>query len=53
MSSENSGKKLKDKVNANGQYFIGDIPLYVAMDSADVWVHKELLNLMGTAIPLT
>jgi 4-alpha-glucanotransferase len=45
-------QKLKDKVNANGQYFIGDIPLYVAMDSADVWVHKELFELDGDCNPI-
>lgn len=29
--------KLKEYANKNGIYIIGDIPIYVAYDSADVW----------------
>ncbi len=35
-------KALKDYANANGVYIIGDIPLYVAYDSSDVWARPEL-----------
>lgn len=38
-------KKLKDYVNALGIKIIGDIPLYVAYDSADVWAQPELFRL--------
>lgn len=38
-------KKLKAYVNGLGIEIIGDIPLYVAMDSADVWVHNDLFEL--------
>ena len=38
-------KKLKDYVNGLGIKIIGDIPLYVAYDSADVWAHPELFKL--------
>ncbi|MBE5962700.1 MAG: 4-alpha-glucanotransferase [Lachnospiraceae bacterium] len=36
---------LKKYVNSLGIQMIGDIPLYVAMDSADVWVHPSLFEL--------
>ena len=38
-------KKLKSYANANGIRIIGDIPIYVAMDSADTWAHPELFEL--------
>lgn len=37
--------KLKNYANENGVYLIGDIPLYVSMDSSDVWVHGDLFEL--------
>lgn len=42
--------KLKKYANARGIQIIGDIPLYVALDSADVWAHRDafLLNKDGT-----
>lgn len=38
-------KKVKQYANRKGIKLIGDIPLYVAMDSADVWVHGRLFEL--------
>lgn len=38
-------KALKSYANAAGVRIIGDIPLYVARDSADVWAHPELFKL--------
>jgi len=38
-------KKLKAYVNELEIEIIGDIPLYVAMDSSDVWVHSDLFEL--------
>lgn len=38
-------KKLKQYVNSLGIKIIGDIPLYVAYDSADVWGNPELFKL--------
>lgn len=35
-------KKLKEYANHNGIQIIGDIPIYVAFDSADSWSHPEL-----------
>lgn len=36
---------LKEYANSRGIKIIGDIPLYVAYDSADVWAHPELFRL--------
>lgn len=44
-------KKLKTYANANGIRIIGDIPIYVAMDSADTWAHPELFELDRDNIP--
>lgn len=38
-------KALKAYAYSKGIYIIGDIPLYVAMDSADVWAHSDLFEL--------
>ena len=38
-------KKLRAYANAAGISIIGDIPIYVALDSADVWTHPELFLL--------
>lgn len=43
---------LKQYVNGLGLKFIGDIPLYVAMDSSDVWVHKDLFELDEDCEPI-
>lgn len=36
---------LKEYVNGLGIQIIGDIPLYVALDSSDVWVDSDLFEL--------
>ena len=36
---------LKKKINELGVSVIGDIPIYVAADSADVWGHSELFQM--------
>jgi 4-alpha-glucanotransferase len=38
-------KKLKEYANASGIKIIGDIPIYVSYDSADVWANPQLFNL--------
>ena len=38
-------KKLKSYANENGIEIIGDIPIYVALDSADTWSAPELFHL--------
>jgi 4-alpha-glucanotransferase len=37
--------ELKQYANERGIYIIGDIPIYVAHDSADVWAHPEIFCL--------
>ncbi len=36
---------LREYTNNLGIKIVGDIPIYVAHDSADVWVHRELFHL--------
>ena len=36
--------KLKEYANENGIEIIGDMPIYVAFDSADAWASKELFQ---------
>ena len=38
-------KALKAHANASGIQVIGDVPIFVAEDSADVWGHPELFQL--------
>lgn len=43
---------LKKYANEKGVQIIGDIPIYVAMDSADTWAHPELFQLDENQMPL-
>ena len=43
--------KLKAYANKKGIQIIGDIPLYVALDSADVWVNREDFQLDKNGCP--
>ena len=43
--------KLKHYANGRGIRIIGDIPIYVAMDSADSWAHPELFQFDGECLP--
>jgi 4-alpha-glucanotransferase len=38
-------RALKRYANRRGVRLIGDVPLFVAHDSADVWVHRDLFKL--------
>ena len=42
---------LKAYANNAGIRIIGDIPIYVAMDSADAWAHPELFQLNEHNVP--
>lgn len=44
--------KLKAYANEKGIRLIGDIPIYVAMDSADTWANPELFQLDENNVPL-
>lgn len=43
--------KLKDYANAQGISIIGDIPIYVAEDSADVWASPQLFQMDADGRP--
>ena len=45
-------KALKAYANDQGVQIIGDIPIYVAMDSADVWASPELFYLDEENVPI-
>ena len=38
-------QEIKSYANKNGIKILGDIPIYVSYDSADVWANKELFQL--------
>ncbi len=44
-------KKLKTYANENGIEIIGDIPIYVSIDSADAWANPKLFQLDGNYMP--
>ena len=43
--------ELKEYINGLGIHIIGDLPIYVAMDSADVWAEPEMFLLDEHRIP--
>ena len=45
-------KKLKQYANVRGIRIIGDIPSYVALDSADAWANPELFQFDENSVPL-
>lgn len=45
-------RKLKEYCNKKGISIIGDIPIYVAHDSADVWAQPEIFHLDERGNPL-
>lgn len=44
-------KQLKTYANENGIRIIGDIPIYVAADSADTWANPQLFQLTEDGVP--
>jgi 4-alpha-glucanotransferase len=45
-------QKLKAYCRQRGIRFLGDVPIYVAHDSADVWAHPELFQLDESGNPI-
>jgi 4-alpha-glucanotransferase len=43
--------KLKKYANSKGVRIIGDIPLYVSLDSVDVWANQDIFLLDGDSKP--
>jgi len=47
-------QKLRKYANKNGIQIIGDLPIYVALDSVDVWANQDIFELdPKTALPTT
>jgi 4-alpha-glucanotransferase len=46
-------KALKNHCHEHGIEIIGDIPIFVAHDSADVWANPDLFDLDGAGLPRT
>jgi len=44
-------KALKEYAHSKGISIIGDIPIFVSEDSADVWTHPEIFSLDQNGIP--
>lgn len=44
--------KLKKYANKRGIKIIGDIPIYSAYDSSDVWLHPEIFHLDHNKLPI-
>ena len=44
-------RRVRGAARARGIALVGDIPIYVAHDSADVWANQDLFQLDGTGRP--
>lgn len=44
-------KKLRSYAETTGISLIGDLPIYVSLDSVDVWSHPELFQLDENLCP--
>ena len=42
---------VKEYANTNGVKIVGDVPIFLALDSADVWLHQELFKLNSDGSP--
>lgn len=49
--AKNQWQKLKSYANSKNVSIIGDMPLYVALDSVDVWQNPQLFKLDSDFIP--
>lgn len=45
-------KRIKDYANSKGIKIIGDIPIYVSLESSDVWGNRELFMLDRDNLPI-
>jgi len=44
---------LREYAASRGVLFFGDLPIFVSLDSADVWAHRELFELDDEGRPIT
>lgn len=52
FTAQNQWLKVKKYANSKGVSIMGDMPLYVALDSVDVWTDPELFKLNSEFMPL-
>ncbi len=45
--------RLREYAAEKGVLLFGDLPIFVSLDSADVWAHRELFELDDTGLPIT
>lgn len=45
--------RLRDHAASKGVLMFGDLPIFVSLDSADVWASRELFHLDGESRPIT
>jgi 4-alpha-glucanotransferase len=45
--------RLRDYAASKGVLLFGDLPIFVSLDSADVWAHRELFELDEDGRPIT
>jgi 4-alpha-glucanotransferase len=48
---ERQWQALREHAHESGVHIIGDVPIFVALDSADVWAHPELFKLDEQGCP--
>ena len=46
------GQNVKEYAHKKGIQIVGDVPIYVAFDSADTWANPELFQLDEKNLPL-
>ena len=44
-------QRLRDYAEERGVFLFGDIPIYIALDSADAWANREILDVDEKGIP--
>jgi len=45
-------RRVRDEATQRGIAILGDMPIYAAHDSAEVWAHPELFELDATGMPI-
>ncbi|MGC6455034.1 MAG: 4-alpha-glucanotransferase [Coraliomargaritaceae bacterium] len=46
-------KKLRQEAGSRGIQLMGDVPIFVALDSADVWANRDLFHLRKNGKPVS
>ena len=48
---QSAWNQMKDNAKASGVNLVGDLPIFIAHDSADVWAHRSLFQLDESGMP--